>query len=71
MSNGTGGTPEVRAAETKEHFGGYYRREAADLNAPGRMAARIPGAQYGRVGVRPVAQDAETLRVVGDVAAQA
>jgi len=56
-------------AETKEQLGGYYLIEAADLNAAIRIAARIPGAQYGCVEVRPVAEDADTVHAIGDVAA--
>lgn len=47
-------------AETKEQFGGYYLIEAADMNDAIRIAARIPGARYGCVEVRPVADDAQT-----------
>ncbi len=41
-------------AETKEHLGGYYLIEAADLDAAIEAAARIPGARTGRVEVRPI-----------------
>jgi hypothetical protein len=41
-------------AETREHLGGYYLIEAADLDAALRFAAEIPAARYGSVEVRPV-----------------
>ena len=41
-------------AETKEQLGGYYLVEAADSDEAARMAAKIPGARYGSVEVRPV-----------------
>jgi hypothetical protein len=48
-------------AETKEQFGGYYVIEARDLNEAIQVAAKIPGARYGCVEVRPIAEDAQTL----------
>lgn len=47
-------------AETKEQFGGYYVIEARDLNEAIQVAAKIPGARYGSVEIRPVADDAQT-----------
>jgi len=41
-------------AETKEQLGGYYLVEAADLDQAIDMAAKIPGARYGSVEVRPI-----------------
>lgn len=41
-------------AETKEQLGGYYLIEAADLDEAVRIAARIPGAQWGSIEVRPL-----------------
>lgn len=41
-------------AETKEQLGGYYLLQARDLNEAIQLAARIPGARYGAVEVRPV-----------------
>jgi hypothetical protein len=52
-------------AETKEQLGGYYLIEAKDLNEAILVASRIPGAWHGCVEVRPVAEDAQTLRVLG------
>ncbi|MGA0608167.1 YciI family protein [Phenylobacterium sp. VNQ135] len=40
--------------ETKEHLGGYYVVEAADLEAALAIARRIPGAPGSKVEVRPV-----------------
>ena len=48
-------------AETKEQLGGYYIVEARDLNEAIQIAARVPGARYGCVEVRPIAQDPQTL----------
>jgi hypothetical protein len=52
-------------AETKEQLGGYYVIEARDLNEAIQVAARIPGARIGCVEVRPIAEDARTLRALG------
>ena len=41
-------------AETKEQLGGYYLIEARDLNEAVQVAARIPGARYGCIEVRPI-----------------
>jgi hypothetical protein len=41
-------------AETKEQLGGYYLVQARDLNEAIQLAARIPGARFGSVEVRPV-----------------
>ena len=41
-------------AETKEQLGGYYLIKAADLNDAIQVAARIPGARYGSIEVRPI-----------------
>lgn len=48
-------------AETKEQFGGYYVIEARDLNEAIQVAAKIPGARFGCVEIRPIAEDALTL----------
>ena len=47
-------------AETKEQFGGYYVIDARDLNEAVQIAAKIPGARYGSVELRPIAEDAQT-----------
>lgn len=41
-------------AETREQLGGFYLVEAADLDEAIQWAAKIPGARYGSVEVRPV-----------------
>jgi hypothetical protein len=41
-------------AETKEHLGGYYVFEAADLDTALKYAAMIPTAAHGTIEVRPV-----------------
>ncbi len=41
-------------AETKEQLGGYYLIEAKDADEAISIAARIPGATYGSIEVRPV-----------------
>ena len=42
-------------AETKEQLGGYYLVDCKDLDEALGWAAKCPGAQYGKVEVRPVA----------------
>jgi len=51
--------------ETKEQLGGYFVIEARDLDEAIGVAARIPGAWIGCVEVRPIAEDARTLEVLG------
>jgi hypothetical protein len=41
-------------AETREQLGGYYLIDAKDLDAALGIAARIPGARYGSIEVRPI-----------------
>ena len=41
-------------AETREQLGGYYLVDAPDLDQAIGIAARIPGAQWGTIEVRPV-----------------
>ena len=41
-------------AETKEQLGGFYLVEAADRKTAAAMAAKIPGARFGCVEVRPI-----------------
>jgi hypothetical protein len=42
-------------AETKEHLGGYYIVDAPSLDDAIEAASRIPGAQTGKVEIRPIA----------------
>lgn len=41
-------------AETREHLGGYYLIEAADLDEAIGIAERVPPARFGTVEIRPV-----------------
>jgi hypothetical protein len=41
-------------AETREQIGGYYLVEAKDLGEATTIAAKIPGARFGSVEVRPI-----------------
>jgi len=41
-------------AETKEQLGGFYLVEASDRNEAIAMAAKIPGARFGSIEVRPI-----------------
>jgi hypothetical protein len=41
-------------AETKEQLGGYYLINAKDLDDALAVAAKIPGARFGSIEVRPV-----------------
>jgi hypothetical protein len=41
-------------AETKEQLGGFYLVEAKDQKEAAAMAAKIPGARFGSVEVRPI-----------------
>jgi len=41
-------------AETKEQLGGYYLVEASNLDEAIAMAAKIPGARFGSIEVRPI-----------------
>jgi hypothetical protein len=55
VRNGKTQTTDGPYAETKEQLGGYYVVEARDLNEAISVAARIPGAMYGAIEVRPIA----------------
>lgn len=61
VRNGRVLTTDGPFTETKEQFGGYYVIEAKDLNEAIQVAAKIPGARFGCVEVRPIAEDAQTL----------
>jgi hypothetical protein len=41
-------------AETKEAVGGYYLIDVKDLDEALELAAKIPGASYGAIEVRPI-----------------
>jgi hypothetical protein len=54
VRQGKVGTTDGPFAETKEQLGGYYLLKARDLNEAIQLAARIPGARFGSIEVRPV-----------------
>jgi|SRR5579884_1279595 len=41
-------------AETKEQLGGYYQFNCKDLDEAIELAAKIPGARYGSIEIRPI-----------------
>jgi hypothetical protein len=43
-------------AETREQLGGYYLISAKDLDEAIGIAARIPGAKWGTIEIRPVVE---------------
>src|ERR1700722_6003125 len=47
-------TPDGPFAETREQLGGYYLVEAKDLDTALAIAAKIPGARFGSIEVRPI-----------------
>jgi hypothetical protein len=46
-------------AETKEQLGGYYLLNCENLDQAIEYAAKIPGARYGSIEVRPIWEFAE------------
>jgi hypothetical protein len=48
-------------AETKEVLGGYYLIDVDSIDEALEWAAKIPGAAYGTIEVRPVVTDYETV----------
>src|SRR6476646_5461869 len=48
-------------AETKEVLGGYYLIDVESLDEALAWAAKIPGAAYGTIEVRPVVTDYESV----------
>lgn len=63
VRNGKVLTTEGPYAETKEQIGGYYLIDAKDMNEAVGIASRIPGARYGCVEVRSIAEDLQTLKL--------
>jgi len=57
-------------AETREQLGGYFLVEATDLNEAISIAARIPGARWGTVEVRPI-MELKGLPAKGELATAA
>jgi hypothetical protein len=60
VRNGKTQTTDGPFAETKEQLGGFYMINAKDLNEAIQVAARIPGARYGCVEVRPIMEFGES-----------
>jgi hypothetical protein len=54
VRNGKTAITDGPFAETREQLGGYYLIEAKDLNEATAIAARIPGARFGSIEVRPI-----------------
>jgi len=54
LRNGKVLTTDGPFAETKEQLGGYYLVEARDRDEAVAIAARIPGARFGSIEVRPI-----------------
>jgi hypothetical protein len=54
MRDGKRSVTDGPFAETREQLGGYYLINAEDLDEAIAIAARIPGARWGTVEVRPV-----------------
>jgi hypothetical protein len=65
VRNGQISTTDGPFVESKEQLGGYYVIEAKDMNEAIQVAARIPGARFGCVEVRPIARDPQTLKALG------
>jgi len=54
VRNGQVVTADGPFAETREQLGGYYLVDAKNLDEAIAIAARIPGARYGSIEVRPI-----------------
>jgi hypothetical protein len=54
IRNGKTAITDGPFAETREQLGGYYLVEAKSLDEAISIAARVPGAKYGSIEVRPV-----------------
>jgi hypothetical protein len=54
VRNGKPLTSDGPFAETKEQLGGFYLVDARDETEATAMAAKIPGARFGSVEVRPI-----------------
>ncbi len=54
LRNGKTLTTDGPFAETKEQLGGYYLLDCKDLDEAIEYAAKIPGAAYGSIEVRPI-----------------
>lgn len=54
VRNGETLTTDGPFAETKEQLGGYYLVDCKDLDEAIEVAAKIPGASFGSIEVRPI-----------------
>jgi hypothetical protein len=54
VRNGKAAATDGPFAETKEQLGGFYLVEARDRDEAVAMAAKIPGARFGSIEVRPI-----------------
>jgi len=54
IRNGKTTTTDGPFAETKEQLGGYYLVEASNVDEAAKIAAKIPGARFGTIEVRPI-----------------
>ena len=54
VRNGKALTTDGPFAETKEQLGGFYLVEADNRDAAAAIAAKIPGARFGSIEVRPI-----------------
>jgi hypothetical protein len=54
VRNGKTMTTDGPFAETKEQLGGYYLLDCKNLDEALTYAAKIPGAAYGTIEVRPI-----------------
>jgi hypothetical protein len=54
VSGGRVQTTDGPFAETREQLGGFYLIDARNLDEALAIAARIPGARYGSIEVRPI-----------------
>jgi hypothetical protein len=54
VRNGKAAIADGPFAETREQLGGYYLIDAKSLDEATAIAARIPGAKYGSIEVRPI-----------------
>ncbi len=60
VRDGKAMTTDGPFAETKEQVGGFYIIDATDMEDALAIAAQIPGARFGCVEVRPIADDPAT-----------
>jgi hypothetical protein len=54
VRNGKTAITDGPFAETREQLGGYYLIDAKNLDEATAIAARMPGAKFGSIEVRPV-----------------